>query len=92
MYEDEYDGMMGALADIQSKGDSMLAGIRWQKEMLERLEQNLESTEKKMEEAEKKTQQLEEEKVDLESDVWELQGMKNELELKMKTEEEQIVR
>merc|ERR1711892_580296 len=72
--EDEYAGMMGALADIQTKGDSMLAGIRWQKEMLETLEQNLE-----------KTENLEEEKVGLESDVWELQGKKNQLMMEMET-------
>jgi len=90
--EDEYAGMMGALADIQTKGDSMLAGIRWQKEMLETLEQNLEKTEKKMEEAEKKTQNLEEEKVGLESDVWELQGKKNQLMMEMETEKEEMVR
>merc|ERR1711892_1575721 len=90
--EDEYDGMMGALADIQNKGDSMLAGIRWQKEMLDKLEKNLENTEKKMKEAEMKTQQLEEEKVDIESEVWELQVKKKDLLLEMKTEQEEIVR
>ena len=83
---------MSMLADIQTKGDSMLAGIRWQKEMLETLEQNLEKTEKKMEEAEKKTQNLEEEKVGLESDVWELQGKKNQLMMEMETEKEEMVR
>ena len=84
--------MMGALADIQNKGDSMLAGIRWQKEMLDKLEKNLENTEKKMKEAEMKTQQLEEQKVDIESEVWELQVKKKDLLLEMKTEEEEIVR
>merc|ERR1719312_527404 len=53
--EDEYAGMMGALTDIQMKGDSMLAGIRMQKEMLDTLESNLEKTKKRMQEAEKKT-------------------------------------
>merc|ERR1740123_1423435 len=32
-------GMMGALAEIQKKGDSMLAGIRRQREVLNQLEE-----------------------------------------------------
>ena len=84
--------MMGALTDIQMKGDSMLAGIRMQKEMLDTLESNLEKTEKRMQEAEKKTDELEEKKAELEADVLELHDMKNKMEEEMKTEKEEIER
>jgi len=84
--------MMGALADIQTKGDSMLAGIRWQKDMLDRLEKNLKNTEKKMKEAEFTTKKLEDEKIRLSSEVLKLEGIKDLLVLKMKEEEEDIIR
>ena len=84
--------MMGALTDIQMKGDSMLAGIRMQKEMLDTLERNLEKTEKRMKEAEKKTEELEEKKVELEADVLDLHDMKNNMEEKMIKEKEEILR
>merc|ERR1719278_153828 len=46
-------GMMGALAEIQKKGDSMLAGIRRQREVLNQLEEraSLAETRRKEEEA-----------------------------------------
>ena len=90
--QDEYAGMMGALTDIQMKGDSMLAGIRMQKEMLDTLERNLEKTEERMKEAEKKTEVLEERKVELEADVLELHDMKSKMEEEMNKEKEEIIR
>ena len=88
----EYEGMLGALADIQSKGDSMLAGIRWQQDMLGRLEMNLETAERKMKETERKTEELELVKKELEKEVEELHGRKNKLMSKMEVEEQELER
>merc|ERR1719391_1836082 len=59
-------GMMGALAEIQKKGDSMLAGIRRQREVLNQLEEKAALAETRRKEEEAAIAELESERIDLE--------------------------
>ena len=80
--------MMGALAEIQRKGDSMLASIGKQSEVLGHLQRKADEAEKRKHQAEDLARQLEEEKKSLEAVVLELRGAKNMLVHEM--EEEKI--
>lgn len=62
-------GMMGALAEIQKKGDSMLAGIRRQREVLNQLEERAALAETRRKEEEAAIVELESERIDLEQKV-----------------------
>lgn len=62
-------GMMGALAEIQKKGDSMLAGIRKQREVLNQLEERAALAETRRKEEEAAIVELESERIDLEQKV-----------------------
>merc|ERR1712083_237986 len=62
-------GMMGALAEIQKKGDSMLAGIRRQREVLNQLEERAAQAETRRKEEEAAIVKLESERIDLEEKV-----------------------
>jgi len=62
-------GMMGALAEIQKKGDSMLAGIRRQREVLNQLEERASLAETRRKEEEAAIAELESERVGLEEKV-----------------------
>merc|ERR1719249_14055 len=62
-------GMMGALAEIQKKGDSMLAGIRRQREVLNQLEERAALAETRRKEEEAAIAELESERIDLEQKV-----------------------
>ena len=84
--------MMGALQEIQRKGDNMLASIKRQREVLERLERKAELAERKREEAEILARQMEDKKQRLEDDLEELSSEKESLMVKMKDDESEISR
>ena len=84
--------MMGALAEIQRKGDSMLAGIRRQREVLDMLERKAEQAERRREQAEVLARQLEDQKLNLEVEVLELKDVKDILMVEMKDEEVEMSR
>ena len=84
--------MMGALAEIQRKGDSMLAGIRRQREVLDMLERKAEQAERRRDEAELLARQMEDEKLNLEVEVLELKDVKDILMVEMKDEEVEMSR
>ena len=89
---DDYDGMMDALVDIQQKGDNMMAGIWWQKDILEKLETSLEEAEGRMEAAEVRNAALDDQKDALEAEVADLEAKRLELYNKMSKDEQQISR
>ena len=89
---EDYDGMMDALVDIQEKGDNMMAGIWWQKEILTKLENSLQEAEVKMEAAEERNEELDEAKYQLETEVLELETKREELMSRMSLDEQHIVR
>ena len=64
--------MMGALAKIQRKGDSLLDSIREQNEVLGHLQRKAEQAERRKQQAEVLSRQLEEEKKCFEAVVLEL--------------------
>ena len=84
--------MMGALAEIQRKGDNMLAGIRRQREVLDMLERKAEQTERRREQAEVLARQMDGEKQNLEFDVLEMKGIKDTLMVEMQEDEVEMTR
>ena len=84
--------MMGALQEIQRKGDTMLASIKNQREVLDRLERKAELAERKREKAEILARQMEDKKQSLEADLEELSSEKENLMVKMKDDETEISR
>ena len=88
----DYDGMMDALVDIKEEGDNMMAGIWWQKEILDKLEVSLVEAEQKMEAAERRNEALGDARTSLEAEVAELEARKQLLVSRMTEEEQHIVR
>ena len=88
----DYDGMMDALVDIKEEGDNMMAGIWWQKEILDKLEVSLVEAEQKMEAAERRNEALGDARTSLEAEVAELEARKQQLVSRMTEEEQHIVR
>ena len=84
--------MMEALTNIQEKGDNMMAGIWWQKDILDKLETSLEEAETKMVAAEERNEALDNIKEDLEREVVNLEKRREELMLKMSDEEQHMQR
>jgi len=91
-FDSTLTGMMGALAEIQRKGDTMLAGIRRQREVLDRLEKKAEEAEKRKEEAEVLARQMESEKQKLEDEVMELKALKDSMKDEMQEDEGEMSR
>ena len=96
IFQDDFDstltGMMGALAEIQRKGDTMLTGIKRQREVLEDLERKAEQAESRREQAEVFARQLEDEKQNIEAKVMELKAEKDTLMGEMKEDEIEMSR
>ena len=96
IFQDDFDstltGMMGALAEIQRKGDTMLAGIRRQREVLDDLLRKAEQAESRREQAEVLTRQMEDEKQNIEAKVLELKAEKDTLMGEMKEDEMEMFR
>ena len=94
--QNEFDstltGMMGALSEIQRKGDNMLAGIRRQREVLDRLERKAEHAERRRQQAEVLARQMETEKQKLEAEVFELKFEKETMMVEMQEDEVEMTR
>ena len=84
--------MMVALAEIQRKGDTMLAGIRRQREVLEDLEMKAEQADRRRQQAEVLARQMEDEKQNIEAKVLELKAEKDTLMGEMKEDEMEMIR
>jgi hypothetical protein len=95
-FQDDFDstltGMMGALAEIQRKGGTMLAGIRRQREVLENLERKAEQAERRRQQTEVLARHVEDEKQKLEAKVLELKAEKDTLMGDMKEDEMEMFR
>ena len=70
----------------------MMAGIWWQKEILDKLEVSLVEAEQKMEAAERRNEALGDARTSLEAEVAELEARKQQLVSRMTEEEQHIVR
>ena len=70
----------------------MMAGIWWQKEILDKLEVSLVEAEQKMEAAERRNEALGDARTSLEAEVAELEARKQLLGSRMTEEEQHIVR
>ena len=96
LFQSEFDttltGMMGALAEIQRKGDSMMAGIRRQREVLDELERKADQAVLRKQQAEAIANQIENEKLNLEVEVLELKGVKDTLMVEMAEDEVEMTR
>ena len=90
--EEDYDDMMEALTNIQEKGDNMMAGIWWQKDILDKLETSLEEAETKMVAAEERNEALDSIKESLENEVSSLEKRREELIVRMSEEEQHMER
>merc|ERR1711892_161889 len=91
-FDSTLTGMMGALAEIQRKGDNMLAGIRRQREVLDHLERKAERAERRREQAEVLARQMETEKQNLETEVFELKFEKDTMMVEMQEDEVEMTR
>ena len=83
---------MGALAEIQRKGDTMLAGIKRQREVLDNLERQAEQADRRREQSENLARQMEDEMQNLEANVLELKAEKDTLIGEMKEDEIEMSR
>ena len=85
-------GMMGTLAEIQEKGDHMVASINNQRAVLDELEDRTEEAEETRLRLLDQSRVLQAEVINLEEDVAKLRTEKKELTEDMKTDEEKLSR
>ena len=85
-------GMMGTLAEIQEKGDHMVASINNQRAVLDELEERTEEAEETRLRLLDQSRVLQAEVINLEEDVAKLRTEKKELTEDMKTDEEKLSR
>ena len=85
-------GMMGTLAEIQEKGDHMVASINNQRAVLDELEDRTEEAEQTRLRLLDQSRVLQAEVINLEEDVAKLRNEKKELTEDMKTDEEKLSR
>ena len=84
--------MMGTLAEIQAKGDTMVASIHTQRAVLDELEDRTKEAEQTRVRLEGVSKELQQEVSLLEQDVAQLRNEKQELTVHMKTDEEKLAR
>ena len=84
--------MMGTLAEIQEKGDHMVASINNQRAVLDELEDRTEEAEQTRLRLLDQSRVLQAEVINLEEDVAKLRTEKKELTEDMKTDEEKLSR
>ena len=84
--------MMGTLAEIQEKGDHMVASINNQRAVLDELEDRTEEAEETRLRLLDQSRVLQAEVINLEEDVAKLRNEKKELTEDMKTDEEKLSR
>ena len=84
--------MMGALADIQERGDAMVSSINKQREVLDSLERSTEEAQVRRRTLEDASIKLEEDKQSLEEEIKNLEAKKSGLVSSMKTDEQKLSR
>ena len=85
-------GMMGALADIQERGDAMVSSINKQREVLDSLERSTEEAQVRRRTLEAASIKLEEDKERLEEQIKQLEAKKSGLVSSMKSDEQKLSR
>lgn len=85
-------GMMGALADIQERGDAMVSSINKQREVLDSLERSTEEAQLRRQTMEAASIKLEEDKERLEEQIKQLEDKKSGLVSSMRTDEQKLSR
>ena len=83
---------MGALADIQERGDAMVSSINKQREVLDSLERSTEEAQVRRRTLEEASIKLEENKRSLEEEIKSLVAKKGGLVSSMKTDEQKLSR
>ena len=84
--------MMGALADIQERGDAMVSSINKQREVLDSLERSTEEAQVRRQTMEAASIKLEEDKERLEEQIKRLEAKKSGLVSSMRTDEQKLSR
>ena len=84
--------MMGALADIQERGDAMVSSINKQREVLDSLERSTEEAQVRRRTLEEASIKLEENKRSLEEEIKSLVAKKGGLLSSMKNDEQKLSR
>ena len=84
--------MMGALADIQERGDAMVSSINKQREVLDSLERSTEEAQLRRQTMEAASIKLEEDKERLEEQIKQLEDKKSGLVSSMRTDEQKLSR
>ena len=84
--------MMGALADIQERGDAMVSSINKQREVLDSLERSTEEAQLRRQTMETASIKLEEDKERLEEQIKQLENKKSGLVSSMRTDEQKLSR
>ena len=84
--------MMGALADIQERGDAMVSSINKQREVLDSLERSTEEAQLRRQTMETASIKLEEDKERLEEQIKQLEDKKSGLVSSMRTDEQKLSR
>ena len=82
--------MMGALAEIQERGDKMVESINNQREILNQLEKTTEEAQKKRLDLEISSRELENERKNLAKEVDKLKSEKSEMINSMKDNEKKL--
>ena len=85
-------GMMGALADIQERGDAMVSSINKQREVLDSLERSTEEAQLRRQTMEAASIKLEEDKERLEEQIKQLEDKKSGLVSSIRTDEQKLSR
>ena len=83
---------MGALADIQERGDAMVSSINKQREVLDSLERSTEEAQLRRQTMEAASIKLEEDKERLEEQIKQLENKKSGLVSSMRTDEQKLSR
>ena len=84
--------MMGALADIQERGDAMVSSINKQREVLDSLERSTEEAQVRRRTLEAASIKLEEDKERLEEQIKQLEAKKSGLVSSMQSDEQKLSR
>ena len=84
--------MMGALADIQERGDAMVSSINKQREVLDSLERSTEEAQVRRRTLEAASIKLEEDKERLEEQIKQLETKKSGLVSSMQSDEQKLSR
>ena len=85
-------GMMGAMAEIQARGDKMVAAITNQRKVLDQLERRTEEVQQRRLGLEEASRELEGNRTTLELEISQLKEKKKDMEESMKTNEQKLSR